>query len=182
MSSIFCEDPERCPANPDGLSLEDERHRSRRVCALCLMTLMARGVRSLARCLAMCCWFFAYSKRRQPAAIAIMLTCGGVDETPTCAFTNSSTVRTSQVPQGCSHLVVRVSARSSDAGLQVEKKTLKDCNSLVMTESFHHGRAEFECASHWRLKGPDVVPCLEMRGDVDLRWCYEGVRETVTRG
>jgi hypothetical protein len=64
----------------------------------------------------------------------------------------------------------------------VEKKTLKDCNSLVMTESFHHGRAEFECASHWRLKGPDVVPCLGMRGDVDLRWCYEGVRETVTKG
>jgi hypothetical protein len=50
-----------------------------------------------------------------------------------------------------------------------------------MTESFHHGRAEFECASHWRLKGPDIVPCLGMRGDVDLRWCYEGVRETVVR-
>ena len=26
-----------------------------------------------------------------------------------------------------------------DAGLQVERKTLKDCRRLVMTESFHHG-------------------------------------------
>lgn len=123
--------------------------------------------------------------RRQSPAIDIMLTCGGSSKTPTCSFADTSIVRerpSAARLQACSHLVVRVSARSSDAGLQVEKKTLKDCNSLVMTESFHHGRAEFECASHWRLKGPDVVPCLEMRGDVDLRWCYEGVRETVTRG
>jgi hypothetical protein len=123
--------------------------------------------------------------RRQSPAIDIMLTCGGSSKTPTCSFADTSIVRerpSAARLQACSHLVVRVSARSSDAGLQVEKKTLKDCNSLVMTESFHHGRAEFECASHWRLKGPDVVPCLGMRGDVDLRWCYEGVRETVTRG
>jgi hypothetical protein len=51
-------------------------------------------------------------QRRQPAAIAMTLTCGVVYETPTCAFMYSSIVRTSQVPQGRSHLVVRLSARS----------------------------------------------------------------------
>jgi hypothetical protein len=29
-----------------------------------------------------------------------------------------------------------------NAGLQVGRKTLKDCRSLAMTESFHHGRVQ----------------------------------------
>jgi hypothetical protein len=97
---------------------------------------------------------------RRPA-IVITLTCGGFYESPTCPFVGS--FGSASVPSAAgSQPLSRQSFGTFEcnAGLQVGRKTLKDCARLAMTESSHHGRAEFECASHWRLKGPDVVPCL----------------------
>lgn len=135
MSSIFDHDPERCPANPDGVSFEDWSPQSEGLC-LCLMTLMARGVWSLAQRWAMRCWYFACFNdgNRNHADVRAALT-----RRPRA---HSWTYELYEHPSAAGSQPLEPLSRQTfgtfewNAGLQMGRKTLKYCRCLAMTRKF----------------------------------------------